>query len=247
MGRRENSPLTRHVGNPVVKVPPGEKGALTSGNGWGGLDSNQRPTDYESADPTFATSGNRRERASDLQFCSRSRWVISGRFPCTRGPNAAPAWLGWNPALARGEPHSVSSPERRPDRSVVSARRRNPGWPTRAAGSTRDSNPPTEAARRRTARPSRPPEWPSGSGFLLFSPLLGHGDHDVPLLVPLVDVPVSLGHLFQGIAPIDDGLQVSYFDQLLEQNQVFGRVLGPPLIHDTYLPSGARTFLQSGL
>ncbi len=49
MGRRENSPLTRHVGNPVVKVPPGEKGALTSGNAWGGVDSNHRPADYESA------------------------------------------------------------------------------------------------------------------------------------------------------------------------------------------------------
>ena|SRR6266498_851409 len=49
-----------------------------------------RPADYESAYPTFATSGNGCESASELRFSSRSRWVISGRFPCTRGPNAAP-------------------------------------------------------------------------------------------------------------------------------------------------------------
>src|SRR6266540_440547 len=90
IGRRDNSPLTRHAGDPVVEVPRGEKGGLTSGNGWGGVDSNHRPADYESAYPTFATSGNGCESASELRFSSRSRWVISGRFPCTPAPNAAP-------------------------------------------------------------------------------------------------------------------------------------------------------------
>ncbi len=69
----------------------GQKRPFDQGfQGWSGEDSNLRPADYESADPAFATSENRRERGSDVRFCCRSPWVISGRFPCTRGPNAAP-------------------------------------------------------------------------------------------------------------------------------------------------------------
>ncbi len=86
IGRRDNSPLTRHAGDPVVEVPRGEKGGLTSGNGWGGVDSNHRPADYESAEPGFATCGNTRKRASSCGFAAGH----VGLFPVVSGALAAP-------------------------------------------------------------------------------------------------------------------------------------------------------------
>ncbi len=78
------NPLAREgFGRPATRGCPAKSLVRQVGR----MDSNHRPADYE---PAFATSGNRCERASDLRSSSRSRWVSPGRFPCTRGPNAAP-------------------------------------------------------------------------------------------------------------------------------------------------------------
>jgi len=60
------------------------------GKQWGGVDSNQRPADYESDRAALSTCGNRHDMTSDLGVCCRSVRVSSRLFPSTRGPNAAP-------------------------------------------------------------------------------------------------------------------------------------------------------------
>ncbi len=55
----------------------------------GGLDSNQRRTDNESADCDLTTSTNRHDMPSDRRFCCQSLRVSSRHLPCTRGPNEA--------------------------------------------------------------------------------------------------------------------------------------------------------------
>ncbi len=85
----------------------------------------------------LATRGNRRERASEQRFCYRSRWVISGRFPCTRGPNAAPDSPtragSWRVSWFASSLHKYT----RPSQTVQGA---DPGWrgrvhPPEAVGS----------------------------------------------------------------------------------------------------------------
>jgi hypothetical protein len=49
---------------------------------------------------------------------------------------------------------------------------------------------------------------------------MAHGDDDVPPLVSTSDVPVGLGSLLQGIAPVDDGRDLSGLDQCLEEGQI---------------------------
>ena len=48
-----------------------------------------------------------------------------------------------------------------------------------------------------------------------------HSDDYVSLLVPLVDVSVSLGGLFQWIASVNDRSHLLRLNQLSEENQVF--------------------------
>ena len=47
----------------------------------------------------------------------------------------------------------------------------------------------------------------------------------VSLFVSFFDIPVSLGHLFQRIASIDDRSDLSRFDELFEVDQIFNTVL----------------------
>lgn len=44
-----------------------------------------------------------------------------------------------------------------------------------------------------------------------------HGDDDISLLVPLIDVPVRLDNLFQRIAPVDDRFELARFNQVFEE------------------------------
>ena len=48
-----------------------------------------------------------------------------------------------------------------------------------------------------------------------------HSDDDISLFVSCVDVPVSLGNVFQWIASIDDRLYLPRLNQLFEKNEVF--------------------------
>src|SRR5205814_9311227 len=50
--------------------------------------------------------------------------------------------------------------------------------------------------------------------------LMLHSDDDIPLLVPAVDVPVRLDHLFQPIGPIDNWLQGARLGQFLEYDEI---------------------------
>jgi len=45
-----------------------------------------------------------------------------------------------------------------------------------------------------------------------------HGDDDISLFVPFIDIPVSLSHLFQQISSIYDRFQLSRFNKLFEKN-----------------------------
>jgi len=47
-----------------------------------------------------------------------------------------------------------------------------------------------------------------------------HSDDHIPLLVSCFYISVSLGHLFQRIAPIDDRYDLPGFDELVQKNQV---------------------------
>ena len=48
--------------------------------------------------------------------------------------------------------------------------------------------------------------------------MLCHRDDDIALFVSCVDVPVSLGNVFQRIASIDDRLYLPRLNQLCEEN-----------------------------
>ena len=50
-----------------------------------------------------------------------------------------------------------------------------------------------------------------------FGRALGQVYHDIPLLVPQVDISVGLRHLFQRIGPINDWFQLACFSQLLQR------------------------------
>jgi len=47
-----------------------------------------------------------------------------------------------------------------------------------------------------------------------------HGDDDISLVMPFVNISMSLGDLLQRKGLVDDWLQLSRFDQLLEEDQV---------------------------
>jgi len=49
---------------------------------------------------------------------------------------------------------------------------------------------------------------------------MGHRDDDIALFVSGVDVPVSLDHVFQGIASIDDRVDLPRLNQLCEESQI---------------------------
>ena len=51
---------------------------------------------------------------------------------------------------------------------------------------------------------------------------MGHRDDHVPLLVTLLDVPECLDHLLERIGPVDDRLQLSGLDEILEEDKVLG-------------------------
>ena len=44
-----------------------------------------------------------------------------------------------------------------------------------------------------------------------------HSDNDISLFVSLVDIPVRLGRLRQGIAPVNDSLYLSDLNQRFEK------------------------------
>ena len=54
------------------------------------------------------------------------------------------------------------------------------------------------------------------SGFVV----IFHSDDYIPLLVPCFDIPVSLGHLVQRIAPIDDRFDLSRLDKLADEGKI---------------------------
>lgn len=56
-----------------------------------------------------------------------------------------------------------------------------------------------------------------------------HRDDDITLLVPLVDVPMSLGHLFERVASINDRSELSGFNQASQVCQVFGPLAASPV------------------
>src|SRR6266545_6524077 len=49
---------------------------------------------------------------------------------------------------------------------------------------------------------------------------MSHGYDDVPLLVSLFDIPMSLGNFLQWIASVDDGPQLPRLDELLQEDEV---------------------------
>ena len=51
--------------------------------------------------------------------------------------------------------------------------------------------------------------------------LLVHRDDDIALFVSCFDIPVSLDNLFQRIASINDWFDLSRFNQLCEEIQIF--------------------------
>ena len=51
---------------------------------------------------------------------------------------------------------------------------------------------------------------------LLASAIMSDRNNDIPLFVSFVDIPMSLGHLFQPIASINDRFYLSRFSQLLD-------------------------------
>jgi hypothetical protein len=55
------------------------------------------------------------------------------------------------------------------------------------------------------------------SVHLLGFVVMPHSDDHIPLFVSLFDIPVSLGHLFQRIAPINDRFYLSCLNQLFEE------------------------------
>jgi hypothetical protein len=64
------------------------------------------------------------------------------------------------------------------------------------------------------------------SSIIAFSIRMLHRDDDISLFVPVFDISVSLGHLLQRVAPIDNGLQFSRLNQPSEENQVFDLLTG---------------------
>ncbi len=46
----------------------------------------------------------------------------------------------------------------------------------------------------------------------------------IPLFMSLLDIAMSLGSLFQGIAPIDDRFNRSGLNKLFEGQQIIGRI-----------------------
>ena len=50
---------------------------------------------------------------------------------------------------------------------------------------------------------------------------MAHSDDHASPFVPFVDIPVSIGHLFQGIASIYDRFYLSRFNKLFEEDQIF--------------------------
>src|SRR3990172_4046692 len=51
-----------------------------------------------------------------------------------------------------------------------------------------------------------------------------NSDDDISLFVPCFDIPVSLGNLFQWIAPIDDRFNRSGLNKLFEGKQIICRI-----------------------
>jgi len=52
----------------------------------------------------------------------------------------------------------------------------------------------------------------------MFSPflfILSNSYHNLALFMPLFNIPVSFGNLFQRIAPVDDWFYLSFPDQLI--------------------------------
>jgi hypothetical protein len=48
-----------------------------------------------------------------------------------------------------------------------------------------------------------------------------HNDDDIALFVSFFDIPVSLSHLFQRIASIDDRFYLPCLNQLCEEDEIF--------------------------
>ena len=78
------------------------------------------------------------------------------------------------------------------------------------------SNARVEPARERE-RPFPAVNGNALSGFAIVS----HSDDDISLFVSCVDIPVSLGNLFQRIASISDRLKRPLLNQLKEESQIF--------------------------
>jgi hypothetical protein len=51
---------------------------------------------------------------------------------------------------------------------------------------------------------------------------LFQSDDNISLFVPLLDIAMSLGSLFQGVASINDRLYLSRLNKLFEQDQIYG-------------------------
>src|SRR5665648_856175 len=52
--------------------------------------------------------------------------------------------------------------------------------------------------------------------------LLRDGNHHMPLLVSLLDIPVRIDDLVQRIAPVDDRPDLPVLDQICEEHQILG-------------------------
>jgi hypothetical protein len=70
------------------------------------------------------------------------------------------------------------------------------------------------------------------SGFVI----MFHSDDYIPLLLPCFDIPMSLGHMVQWIAPIDDRGDLPGFNELIQKKQVlilqYRNMRAPLLTHE---------------
>ena len=81
-----------------------------------------------------------------------------------------------------------------------------------------------------------------------------HRDHDIPLFLLGVNIPVGLGDLFERIASIDDWLDLSVLNQLCEEMDVFSgfaRCSGGPvddfLAASSLYPSSSQLTRRAGV
>jgi hypothetical protein len=87
--------------------------------------------------------------------------------------------------------------------------------------------------------PSSPIPAVHASGSIVMSYRYDH----VSLLVSLFHIPVSLGHLLQRIASIDDRSQLACLNELSQEDQILSAILWRPLLDCHKCPVRSECFL----